>query len=491
MVRPSLEYVLTATPMSEPQGEKIVRKLHRSILPELGANRQFPILWHHCIPKYQGLGMLQPNFAAGCKHLATLATFSTSTELLGGLIRANVEQATLELGRSTSLFATDPTECGNKSFTRHCWLGSSWDFASRHGVSVELPCNKPPPLQREGDVPLIELFEDCNGNMLTKYQYASLQRCRRHLELYFLSDLVTGDGRKICRVYFNASSHTAPPEASRWDWGREKPTRQDWVVWHSSLQQISSSTLTLPPARRLGHWLVESHKQYEWKYCLDTDRLFQFDPAESQWKIFARRSHTTRSAIFRYHRDSPVAPPDTSQCAIVDKMRQGVSLTGYAPLLTLPPLPPVATPARLLHSIRELGKEGWPLTVSDFSSAPLLVTSIQRGNAYACSDGSYMSQRSLELGTAAWGLRDPVSGQTVKGCLCTSGTRAEVNTYRSELQSVHTLLLALWVICDPYGITTGSVTVGCDNDKCIDLSSAAHLDISVTSYSHVDLIRAI
>jgi hypothetical protein len=120
----------------------------------------------------------------------------------------------------------------------------------------------------------------------------------------------------------------------------------------------------------------------------------------------------------------------------------------------------------------------------------LLVQSIVNGSAYGGCDGSYMPELSRSLGAAAWKLEDPMSRQAVEGTVQTSGHQADVNAYRSELQGIHTLLLALSAVCSFYQITHGAVTLGCDNKGAVHQSNGDWLKVSQTT-RHADLIRAI
>jgi hypothetical protein len=101
-----------------------------------------------------------------------------------------------------------------------------------------------------------------------------------------------------------------------------------------------------------------------------------------------------------------------------------------------------------------------------------------------------MPDLSLELGTAAWKVEDPVSGQAMWGTTQTSGSAHDVNSYRSELQGIHAILLAVTTVCLFFHITEGEITIGCDNLAGVQRSNADWLKINQTT-KHADLIQAI
>jgi hypothetical protein len=54
MIWPSLAYPLQICSMSEAQGDEIIRKLYTALLPALGLNRKFAMIWRHALRMFQG-----------------------------------------------------------------------------------------------------------------------------------------------------------------------------------------------------------------------------------------------------------------------------------------------------------------------------------------------------------------------------------------------------------------------------------------------------
>lgn len=72
----------------------------------------------------------------------------------------------------------------------------------------------------------------------------------------------------------------------------------------------------------------------------------------------------------------------------------------------------------------------------------------------------------------------------------TSGWReSDVNAYRSELQGIYSVLLALQVLTKFHQLTSGSITLYCDNEKAVELAN--QLTPFSSSLSHMDLLRSI
>jgi hypothetical protein len=78
-----------------------------------------------------------------------------------------------------------------------------------------------------------------------------------------------------------------------------------------------------------------------------------------------------------------------------------------------------------------------------------------------------MPKLATDLGAAAWIIEDPLTQQAMYGTTPTSGEAQDVDSYRSELQGVHTMLLGLLAFCTFHHIEEGKVTLGCDNSNCV------------------------
>jgi len=112
--------------------------------------------------------------------------------------------------------------------------------------------------------------------------------------------------------------------------------------------------------------------------------------------------------------------------------------------------------------------------------------------AHGVCDGSYMKESSPDFATAAWLLEDSLSPQSnvCRGITHVSGSPAEVNAYRAELQGLHSLLMAIKGLCSFHQIVTGSILVGCDNQGALHQAQQTQ-ELTPCSTTHADLVRAI
>jgi hypothetical protein len=164
-----------------------------------------------------------------------------------------------------------------------------------------------------------------------------------------------------------------------------------------------------------------------------------------------------------------------------------IVLKGHCPLLLNPP----SRPQSIFEAIQALGPTGWPLSSACWTRSPEIAQAILDGKALGVADGSYMEKISKKHGAAAWIVQECAdSALYCQGQVDTSGNTNEVSSYRSELQGVHALLMAIMIICQVYNIKSGSITLACDNEVAVRMSNDGHLS-APPSVANADLVRAI
>jgi hypothetical protein len=129
------------------------------------------------------------------------------------------------------------------------------------------------------------------------------------------------------------------------------------------------------------------------------------------------------------------------------------------------------------------------LTIND--NGLEVATAIKNHTAISVSDGSFK----LQHGTAGFILADklhcaPSSTNRIVGCHVTPGAPTDQSPYRSELSGIYAILCVAEELCQFYDITTGSLRIGCDNEKSIWMAIDKQGSLSPKSMSF-DLISAI
>jgi len=96
------------------------------------------------------------------------------------------------------------------------------------------------------------------------------------------------------------------------------------------------------------------------------------------------------------------------------------------------------------------------------------------------------------LASAAWILTDAsaTTPSNFSGICTVSGPSSVVNAYRAELQGIYALLVALETFCIQYQITSGGITIGCDNKGALSQAQWFHKHVPC-AVAHADIIRTI
>jgi hypothetical protein len=102
-----MKYPLPACSFTPKEGRLVTRKIYKRLLPELGANRNFPLIWRHAPTSLQGLDLPDTYLEQGIEHVKTLLTIGDSTSITGRLLKASLEAAQLERGLDHSVLACD------------------------------------------------------------------------------------------------------------------------------------------------------------------------------------------------------------------------------------------------------------------------------------------------------------------------------------------------------------------------------------------------
>lgn len=487
---PSLKYPLPATTFTKKEGESILRHYYQSALPAMGTCANFPRDMLFAPISFQGMGMPHPYVEQGIETLRYFLIHADAATLSGDLYRNSLEQLQLEIGVGIPVFAASFKHLGKlatPSLMKALWeFISEIPYATLASDGYELLCGDKL-LQRANDEYIMDVL--LASGQFTERALLGINRCRLYYQALTLADIMTGDGKTVCDNAYNL----LPPIArrrSKYCFPKELPGYEDKRHWRRALDLICTEWRNMPD---LGPWTKEPHRPPQYLFDPATGLLYE-STAISAWRRWKPRSsvHPRRGSIF-VRLDSTNCLPNSALSPAT-----GVSLTentlqfgGTAPRTLQPP---EALPTTIDIAIANLSINGrWALDLSHFPrNGELVAAAIRNCCCHGVTDGSYMSSKAYDMGTAAWIMENWLlpGMQRCRGVVSTSGQDYLVNAYRSELQGMHTMLLAIHVVCLVHGITDGAARLGCDNETTVFL---AQLDSTRVTYvhAHIDLIRAI
>jgi hypothetical protein len=195
----TLEYLMTATTISEAEWEDIMKPLLKAGLPRAGISSKFPWDVLYGPTTVQGFGVFHPWYHQQLKHLIVLLEHTQQQTMTGQLLTTSFEQLRLETG--TSRFMTDTQYKIMKATVTKTWITDLWEFLNQFHIQlrddiVQLP------LQRKNDKFLMDEFIIFGyaGNQLKQ-----INECRMFLHAVTLSDIVTANGKEITLHSWNGT----------------------------------------------------------------------------------------------------------------------------------------------------------------------------------------------------------------------------------------------------------------------------------------------
>ena len=269
-----LSFPLTATTMTRKEAYHALSPALMAGLPSSGVVRTIPRKIVHGPKKFQGLGVDNLYTLQGIAHTAVLIRHGKSMDHFNGqLLRANIEQAKLEVGTNGPLFTQDYLTFS--CLLTHCWVKHTWKFLSENNMTIEdsLPDVR---LRREGDALLTNLFVAAgySGQDLQR-----LNRCRLFLQVATASDITTADGRKITKTAWDGNLDDTAPSPYEWP-NQGKPGPGDWQLWNRALLRtfnLRGQRLLRTP---LGRW-YSNEDQCKWYFEISEERLYEVDNEET------------------------------------------------------------------------------------------------------------------------------------------------------------------------------------------------------------------
>jgi len=390
-------YPLIGHSFTEADLHPIQQPTDRELLHVLGLNEHFRRAVLHASTTFGGMGC--PTFHA--QHVADkivlfLHHMKENAEI-AEIFKASMSLTQLECGVSKPFFSL-PAETWHDLVTP-TWLTHIWKECEPKGIEIHFAPDHfwLPSAQRVNDHPLMELAEYLYGNSIHLH---NINQCRLALQVTYLSDITSVDGRKILHAYYNGVGHTAAGRYTRLNWppvGTLPPSH--WTLWKDFLNRMCGTSLRLPDP--LGGWFT------------DVDILTRIISQSDQ---------------------IIVSQPNPTDVQTIQDL--------YA---TLPqPLQ------------RLMGHIEWP----DEDTTFRLAEAIRQGTAVGVSDGSVRA--TADLASHAWILQGP-DGAEIIGKGPVDGTTRARTSHRAELQGQTGVFLMVALLVQFYGIVRGHFASYCDN----------------------------
>ena len=470
-------YPSSATNFTRKQSELLVKPVFKVVLPKIGVNRHLPKTYRYASLSHHGLASQDYFVNQGVDHIVKMLAHIAKHTYVGGLLEAILELAALEIGSGTNIFHLDYERYSG--LLTDSWIKIPWRCCSDHKIYVNGRYHLPK-LARVNDKFLMEMA--VSSELLTKKELQIVNRCRLFLRILCLSDLCSGDGKRVVRCYYDGAVDPHRESCLAWP-SQARPTKTEWKIWQRCVTTVWAPLPGMSLTEPLGVWTRHSHQHWRWFFLND---VLYFNNDQGHFDVYNKSIFASRRSQSRLYFPTGEVVDEISpsvQAATVHSYNQGcVLFEGAASFCCVSDddHDEHRHEQRIVSHLLSSGR--W------LRDGEALVDAIRKKEAICVSDGSFHPE--FLIGTAGYVFDDGHNSVIGIGGHRVPGPDSSQCSYRSELFGLYLSLLTIKILCAKYDVQSGKITIGCDNIGALDKGLQAQFFPSI-QHKHHDLIWAI
>ena len=182
------------------------------------------------------------------------------------------------------------------------------------------------PLQCESDVFLNEEFVN---HGFTPLQLWWINRCRLHLQVTTLSDILTGDGSSFTKSVYSCHQDSTTPNYYNW-LQQPRPGPKSIAIWRKALRTCfphENCVLHLT----LRDWLYPLEAEWQWFYVPTSHTVYQ--KQGNNWRIWrcrVNRAQMGHQPCYYYFSNGIILPTNSCRDTIERINNNELFLTGWS-----------------------------------------------------------------------------------------------------------------------------------------------------------------
>jgi len=479
---PGLRYGLGTLTNPIAASTTCLRNFDFQLLPLLGINRHIKTGWRTLHHMFGGIGLLSLPIEQHICRLNVLLQHYYMPTIVGKKLQCSLHLLQLQLGSHTNPLLLDYSKWG--SLAPNSWVTCLWESLACYPTTLHMKYNDIH-FPREHDDTIMAFLDP----FVTSADHRrSINRCRCFLNIIFLSDIASADGRSLDD---SMVSGYPTPRCSSYDFPLEQPMRQDWlewsIIWRRAL--TTNNRLRVP----LGRWLHSSHIPWVWFYDSNTDTILERRGTSTT--IYKGRSSTHRrtrrgGTYTRSDLQGPLPPGVPASCETItvrgnQKERRLILLNSGPPLHL-----PTHLPQSFWDTLTDFGGnwmwENMHLDTSD--SVEWLLAALHHGSLLWVTDGSYDGHRAPDISGAGWIVLDTTTDR--RWACSFIKVSPSANSYRAELLGLYSIHIFIHALFTHFQLkSVPQVKLRCDNKGALRTSSRTTLRIRASSKC-ADILRA-
>ena len=390
-IHPKISYCLSSTFFTKTECDR----LDRIFLPYLksltGFNRHTKRELFHASRRYGGAGIPTSWDLQGSQHLHLLIGHLQLRDLVGKYLLLNMDYLYMYLGFRAPVL-TYPTTAFPSTISKHqylppSWLSTTWQYLTELQATVISATMSLPP-QRLHDLPIMEqAVKHFSGINLLR-----INSVRLFLQVFYLSDITTSDGKLISPEYYQA--HLPLQRSSTLHWPHQaNPGMHSWRLWTTMLKTCYTHS-NYHLRRPLSSWHDTPTRTQSWHTQIDPATSIVYQKQGSHWQTYIPSGRLRRHLSLH---GTVAAPPHHSLPLTVihqdGQLRPRTYCHREATIIF--PSPPPLTFSQRLRQLppHEKWIIGHTVTLTPPEESSLL-SSIFNGSFVLASDGSCKGQAS-------------------------------------------------------------------------------------------------
>ena len=478
----TIEYSLVATTFSREDIDDIMRPLFKAALRLCGLQRNLPRKLLYGPLEARGCGLKDPYYLQLIHHLTSILKHQHRNTPSADLHAENMELVQTYVGSDQNFWDLPFTMYGH--LAPDGWIKNTWEALSGTTLTLKGP-SIALPIQRERDFHLMDAF--IQHPAIPSTNIPILQKCRLYVRATRMSDICTAGGQQIQERAWNGQPSTdrAVP-----NWvGTIPPTANEVATWQDALRIIALVPFTETRRLRipLGQWLKPEIPQWTWWKHMGDDLLYE--RTADGWKMWRRFPSQGNYAKYTAPEAVHGTPTGALPASVtIDELHSIVTVRTTG-IIRPQQQPPHCT---VLQQIAKLDDDvKWAIQSPTITgSIESLAREIEAGTVVAVSDGSLK----CEFGTAAFTIEHSPTTR-IRGVNVVPGPIKEGDSHRCELAGLYGLVQCVRVICEVHNVTTGQITVACDNITALEVfddefqphPKQANFDLTSSVYNLIKL----
>ena len=474
----TIDYTLPATYMSTSQCQLINAQLHKRFLPKLGIDVHLPLVYRYAPKKYQGLATLNVENKQFNEKMKMFLMHSSTNSQLGKTIQLILEAMHIQIGTHHHIFSLDYKKY--QCLSVKGWIDHLWQMTSKYDIEIRGYYEKPT-IARKNDYSLMDKLIETNIHVDDDLQ--KINRCRIYLNVINLSDIVDGHGKRITTPILQ---HRKDPERkSKYEWPVQPyPSKSDWSAWDDAIHNVWTTSATFQIHQPLTTWINLPHFQTDWKFSPSTKMLY-YNVSSIATQVYEKKlKQSRRSKEFQYEHTSTIhidRIPSDNQIAIVNRDNPKIPI-----LESIYPTEIIYVNSEQAQLHEEIERFFDQVTIP--KSSEKLVQDIINGDAIAVTDASVSPYTGV--GASSFVITSKDLQTSYSGSHGVPKGSEKMDSYRAELYGIFSILLTLHDIINENRITSGTITIACDNKASLNNALTYRNRTSITQGSF-DILWAI